>query len=60
MKKSKINTKNILEDLDDILKLTSELDDFDLEKTNLKLLEQKIKNKEKYIKNKYKDLDTKK
>ena len=59
MKKSQINPKEFLRDLESVLEIVNKIDNLDLEKTDLKLLSKIIKNKKKTIKNKYKDLDTK-
>ena len=59
MKKSKINEKEFLKDLEGVLNLVEKIDNLDLEKTDLKTLNKVIKNREKILKNKYKDLDTK-
>ena len=59
MKKSQINPKEYLKDLDSILEIVDKIDNLDLQTIDLDQLKKIIKHKEKKIKNKYKDLDTK-
>ena len=59
MKKSQINPKEYLKDLDSILEIVDKIDNLDLQTIDLDQLKKIIKLKEKKIKNKYKDLDTK-
>tara|TARA_R110001583_G_scaffold182268_1_gene339961 strand:- start:60 stop:242 length:183 start_codon:yes stop_codon:yes gene_type:complete len=60
MKKSQINPEEYLKDLKDVLEIVNKIDNLDTKKTDLKVLNKIINNKEKSLKNKYKDLDTKK
>ena len=58
MKKSQINPKEYLKDLDSILEIVDKIDNLNLETIDLNLLKKISKEKEKSIKNKYKDLDS--
>ena len=58
MKKLKID--DYLNDLDEILKITSKIDLSDIENVDLELLKKQVDKKMKKIKEKYKNLDIKK
>tara|TARA_R110000803_G_scaffold194219_1_gene257230 strand:+ start:268 stop:450 length:183 start_codon:yes stop_codon:yes gene_type:complete len=58
MKKSQINPKSFLKDLEEVLDLVKKIDSLDPEVTNLNKLGKILKNKEIKLRNKYKDLDT--
>jgi|9_EtaG_2_1085328.scaffolds.fasta_scaffold47101_3 reverse gyrase len=58
MKKLKID--DYLNDLDEILKITSKIDLSDIENVDLELLKKQVDKKMEKIKEKYKNLDTKK
>ena len=60
MSKSKIKLEELVEDIDKVLNLISEVDNLDLEDKNRNKVLQKINKTNKNIKNKYKDLDTEK
>ena len=60
MKKSKIKPKEYLKDLKDVLDIVNKIDNINLESTDLKVLNNILKNQKIKLKNKYKDLDIKK
>ena len=60
MSKSKIKLEELVEDIDKVLNLISEVDNLDLEDKNRNKVLQKINKTNKNLKNKYKDLDTEK
>ena len=55
MKKSKIDPKDVLKDADKLLNLINNLEELNLENTDLDKFEEEIKTLEGEIKNKYKD-----
>ena len=58
MKKSKIKPKEYLKDLKDVLDIVNKIDNINLESTDLKVLNNILKNQKIKLKNKYKDLDS--
>ena len=59
MSKSKINNKEFSQDLNEIFKVISDLDNQNLSLKEISKLSEKIKILDKQIKNKYKNLDSK-
>ena len=58
MKKSKIKPKEYIKDLKDVLDIVNKIDNINLESTDLKVLNNILKNQKIKLKNKYKDLDS--
>ena len=60
MSKPKIKPEDFLNDIDEILKIASNINNLNLENTDIKKLTKRIKKSNKLLKNKYKNLDTEK
>ena len=60
MKKSKIESKDIIKDIDNTLNIINRLENMDLDNFDIGDFKKEIEKQEKYIKNKYKNLDSKK
>ena len=60
MSKSKISGEEFLNDLDEVFKIISELDNENISLNDISKMSERVKIVNKKIKNKYKDLDSKK
>tara|TARA_R110001592_G_C12540017_1_gene688714 strand:+ start:256 stop:462 length:207 start_codon:yes stop_codon:yes gene_type:complete len=56
MKNPKLNTEEVIKDLNNIMNLVNQVQNIDLEKDDLNKLEKIVVNVEKNIKEKYKDI----